>query len=106
MNRSAAVEKFYTSREWRRTRAEFLKARGGICEECWARGIVEAGSKDQPLEVHHKEPLTDRTVSDPAVALSWDNLQLLCKKCHDKKRQKEPIPRRWAVDDSGKVSPL
>ena len=106
MNKSASVEKFYTSRAWRRTRADFIQARGGICEECWARGIVEAGSKERPLEVHHKVPLTDSNVRDPEVALSWDNLQLLCKDCHDKKRAKEAQERRWTVDAEGRVAPL
>lgn len=78
-----------------------MKSKSGMCEECWQRGIIETGSPDRPLEVHHKVPLTDQTLNIPAIAYGWDNLQLLCKDCHDKKKQKQA--KRWEVDPDGRV---
>ena len=102
MNRSPEIEKFYVSRAWRSCRASFIKSRGGMCEECWKHGIIETGSKDRPLEVHHIIPLTDQNINNPAVTYSWNNLQLLCKDCHDKKKDKPP--KRWRVDPDGRVT--
>ena len=102
MHHDAAIERFYTTRAWKKCRAAFLQDRGGLCEKCLARGIIEAGSKDRPLEVHHKIPLTAENVNDPKVALNWDNLQLLCKDCHDE--EKDRVQKRWRVDEAGRVT--
>ena len=79
-----------------------MEARGNLCERCLKRGIIETGSKDRPLEVHHKIPLTAENLKDPKVALNWDNLELLCKTCHDTERDKKP--KRWTIDASGRVT--
>lgn len=76
--------------------------KGYLCERCLARGIIQPGSKEQPLEVHHKVPLTRDNVHDPEVALNWDNLELLCKRCHEEERTRKP--RRWRVDSAGRVT--
>ena len=101
MNRSPKVEAFYVSWKWRKCRKAFAKSKGNMCERCLARGIIEVGSKKQPLEAHHKIPLTDENVDDPKVALNWANLELLCKKCHDEERERES--KRWRVGPDGKV---
>lgn len=92
---------FYRSRTWRRCRDEFFRSRGGLCERCLARGIVNAGSKEMPLQVHHKQPLTKENISDPAVTLAWANLELLCKECHDAEHR--PTAPRWKVSPDGHV---
>ena len=102
MNRPASVEAFYVSWRWRKCRKEFAASKGNLCEKCLARGIIEAGSKDRPLEVHHKVPLTAENVNDPKVALNWDNLQLLCKDCHEE--EKDRVQKRWRVDAAGRVA--
>ena len=66
------------------------------------RGIIEAGSKDRPLEVHHKIPLTADNVRDPEISLNWDNLELLCKTCHDTERERKG-GKRWRVGPDGRV---
>ena len=93
---------FYRSRTWRKCRDEFVKARGGLCERCLARGIITAGSRTMPLQVHHKTPLTRENITNPEITLSWDNLQLLCKQCHDEEHAGEAA-RRWTVDEDGHV---
>ena len=102
MNRSAEVEAFYVSWTWRKCRKAFANSKGNLCERCLKRGIIEAGSKDRPLEVHHKIQLTAENVTDPKVALNWDNLELLCKRCHDEERTRKAM--RWKVGPDGHVT--
>lgn len=33
-------------------------------------------------QVHHRIYLTDANLRDPEVSLAWENLELLCDKCH------------------------
>jgi len=101
MNRSPAVESFYTSWIWRKCRTAFARSKGNLCERCLAKGIIEPGSKDRPLEVHHKVPLTADNVKNPDIALNWANLELLCKNCHDTERQRQQ--KRWRIGPDGRV---
>ena len=101
MNRTPAVEAFYRSWIWRRCRKAFAESKGNLCERCMKRGIINPGSKDRPLEVHHKVPLTADNVQDPEVALAWDNLELLCKDCHDAERERRE--KRWTIGADGRV---
>ena len=101
MNRSKEVEAFYTTWMWRRCRKAYAESKGNLCERCLERGIIEAGSKDRPLEVHHKIPLTAENYKDPKVALNWENLELLCKTCHD--AEKERKAKRWKICEDGRV---
>ena len=103
MNREPAVEAFYVSWAWRKCRAGFVAFKGGLCERCLQRGIINAGQPGRPLEAHHKIPLTAQNVNDPDVALNWDNLELLCKDCHDEERQRTEKGRRWRVTPEGAV---
>ena len=101
MSRSPEVERFYMSRKWRVCRTAFARSKGNLCEKCLAKGLINAGTKEQPLETHHIIPLDASTVHDPMIALSWDNLQLLCKACHDAERERKV--KRWKVDQDGRV---
>ena len=101
MNRSPEIEQFYTSWIWRKCRKAFVESKGNLCERCLRRGIIEPGSKDRPLEVHHKVPLTPENIKNADIALGWDNLELLCKKCHDEERERKP--KRWRIGPDGSV---
>ena len=101
MNRDPAIEAFYVSWTWRKCRKAFAESKGNLCERCLKRGVIESGSKARPLEVHHKVPLTADNLTDPAVALSWDNLKLLCKTCHDEERERRE--KRWRIGPDGRV---
>lgn len=101
MNRAKEVEQFYTSWTWRKCRKAFAESRGNLCERCMSRGIIEAGTPERPLEVHHKIPLTADNITDPKVSLSWDNLELLCKACHDAERKQRE--KRWRIGRDGSV---
>ena len=102
MNKIPDVEKFYTSWAWRKCRKAFATSKGNLCERCMQRGIIEAGSKDRPLEVHHKVPLTAENIKNPDIALGWNNLELLCKTCHDQERER--TQKRWRVMPDGSVT--
>ena len=69
---------FYKSKAWQRCRAGYIAYRrgvdGGLCEICG----------DQPgYIVHHKTHLTPQNINDANITLAWDNLQFVCKHCHD-----------------------
>ena len=78
-----------------------MKARGCMCERCLARGLIVVGTKQQPLEVHHKIPLTPENINNPDITLNWDNLELLCKDCHETERKR--TAKRWRVNEDGRV---
>ena len=101
MNKSAEVEAFYVSWTWRRCRKAFLEFKGNLCEECLKKGIINPGTKEQPLEVHHKIPLTEENIKDPSITLNWDNMEATCKKHHDMKKNRKE--KRWKVGPDGKV---
>ncbi len=104
-NMREAIQPFYSSRAWKNCRAEYVKSVGGLCERCRQRGIINAGSKKRPLEVHHKIRLTAANINDPRVTLNWDNLELLCKDCHDEEREKKNVVRRWRCGPDGRLMP-
>ncbi|MBO7669855.1 MAG: HNH endonuclease [Oscillospiraceae bacterium] len=91
---------FYRSVAWQKCRAAFISSRGGLCERCLSRGLCVAGS-----DVHHKIKLTPKNISDPDVTLSWSNLELLCRRCHQEIHAQR-TERRWSVDETGALIAL
>lgn len=97
------AEWFYKSSAWRRCRRAYIAERksidGGLCEECRANlGYI----------VHHKKELTAQNIHDPEIALSFDNLEFVCKGCHDKIHEycgQETRKSRCVFDDNGNVIP-
>ena len=85
---------FYKSHVWKKCKKAYANSRSGLCERCAARGLIVPGE-----EVHHKKHLTPENITDPAVALNWNNLELLCKDCHISEHRR----KRWRVDESGHV---
>jgi 5-methylcytosine-specific restriction enzyme A len=76
---AARVEanRFYSSTRWRSLRKAFL-AEHPLCEDCRAAGRVTPA-----IDVHH---VLDRK-PNPDKAFDWDNLQALCRECHNAKRR-------------------
>jgi 5-methylcytosine-specific restriction enzyme A len=68
--------RFYASTLWRQLRAAFLAA-NPLCDECSRHGRTEVAT-----DVHH---LKERK-THPHLSLEWDNLQALCRRCHNAKR--------------------
>ena len=87
---------FYKSREWLKCRAAYSSSVGGLCERCKAKGIIVPG-----YIVHHKDYITPENLSDPSIALSFDNLELLCLKCHNIEHFKRK--QRYTVGENGAI---
>lgn len=51
--------------------------------------------------VHHKVHLTPENINNPEVALSFRNLQLVCRQCHAEIHGKKK--KRYKVDEFGRV---
>lgn len=80
---------------WIKCSRGYKKEKGGICERCAKKGLIVPGR-----EVHHKIKLTPENINDPAIALNWDNLELLCKDCHLMEHERV----RWRCDQNGHVT--
>lgn len=64
---------FYRSKAWEATRDAYMETRHHVCERCGQPAAI----------VHHKLYLTAENVNDPEVALGFDNLEALCRRCHN-----------------------
>lgn len=75
----AYAKPLYDSPAWQKCRALYIANRikidGGLCEECHSRaGYI----------VHHRIMINESNVKDPNVTLNHDNLEYVCKYCHDR----------------------
>ena len=91
---------FYKTFKWKKCREGYMKHARGLCEECLKKGLIV------PAEiVHHKIPLNADNMNDPSIALSWDNLEAVCRlhhaEIHEGQNRK---PRRYNVDMFGRVT--
>ena len=83
---------FYKTKEWDHKRREILQRDHHACVECKRRGRYT-----QANTVHHIVHLK----SAPELALENDNLESLCRDCHEKIHEKENVkknfwtPERW-----------
>ena len=90
------AEKFYKSKQWQRCRANYYKKAGGLCEACLQKGYIVPGEI-----VHHKIVLNASNINDLNVTMNFDNLELLCRKCHGEEHGKNI--KRYTVDELGRV---
>lgn len=68
--------RFYNSKEWRILSAKYTQDKKYRCEQC---GKIAT-------EVHHKEPIQSET--GWSLRLDYNNLELLCKDCHNKRHNR------------------
>ena len=94
---SKQTESFYFSIAWQRCREAYGKSKHNLCERCAAKGIITPGEI-----VHHKVPVTPRNMTDPSITVNWDNLQLLCRKCHAEVHGQKT--RRYIIGEDGHVT--
>ncbi len=71
---------------------------GGLCERCLAKGLIVPG-----YIVHHKIHLTEDNYKDPSVAFNFNNLEYLCKTCHEQEHFKTMMKPRFKIGDNGEV---
>ena len=92
------AEKFYKSPAWKNTAQAYMKSRSYLCERCLRRGI------QRPAEiVHHKTHLSPENISVPEIALSWDNLEAVCRECHSELHNNGLTKRPYRFDSAGRV---
>ena len=72
--------KIYNSTRWRKIRKYILKRDGGICQIC--------GRSEKSMIVDHI-----KEIKDGGEPYSYDNLQTLCKSCHNIKTAREVANR-------------
>ena len=89
---------FYKSAAWLKCREGYIKSVGGYCEDCMARGIYKPG-----VVVHHIVPLTPDNIRDPAIALGYGNLRLVCQDCHA--AEHHPSGLRFRFGPDGEILP-
>ena len=68
--------RFYNSVEWRTLSAKYTQDKGYRCEHC----------KAMATEVHHKKPI--QTPEGWELRLDYDNLELLCVRCHNDRHER------------------
>ncbi len=68
--------RFYNSKEWRILSAKYTQDKGYKCECCQAIAT----------EVHHKK--TIQTPDGWELRLDYNNLELLCKSCHNERHDR------------------
>ena len=88
-------QSFYNSAAWKKCRSAYIKQAGGLCERCKAKGLIVAGDA-----VHHKIYITPDNITDPNITLNPNNLELLCRSCHEIEHRRR---RRYTVDKYGRV---
>ena len=77
MHSDPDIERFYKTYAWKKSRESFLKEKGGLCEICLSKGLIEPA-----VHVHHRKPITPENLNDPSVTLDHSNLMALCEQCH------------------------
>lgn len=78
MKKPKVLHNFYKSPAWLAAREVKIMSVNGLCERCGQIGI----------EVHHKERLTIDNVIDTSISLNQENLELLCRECHNQEHER------------------
>ena len=107
------AREFYSGKAWQDCRNEYMKKAHYLCEECLKQGIYKPA-----VYVHHIIEIDPVTIEKPEIALNFDNLEAVCRACHDKihdnrgrwskineaKRKKKLAQSRYIVDENGRVT--
>lgn len=67
-------QEFYDSKAWKKVSRLYMASRNYVCERCGGVAVI----------CHHKQYLTPANINNPDITLSFDNLECLCKDCHNK----------------------
>lgn len=91
---------FYKSKAWQQCRASYL-SKHSLCERCLEKGLIV------PAEiVHHKIYLNEENYKDPSVSLNHENLEAVCKTCHNQEHMSNAHEQRWRFNAAGELETL
>lgn len=83
------IREFYNSHAWQKQRKFKMQLENYRCARCG--GVAE--------DVHHKITLTDTNVNNQEIAMNLDNLECLCRNCHNKETHGKPT--NYLFDSNG-----
>lgn len=103
---------FYNSKAWKTVRKNVWIRQQLLCARCYKPVYVDGISRWLPKDkrrtgiVHHKIYLDNINVSDPNVTLNPDNLEGICKECHELEHHQDISTRNdYLFDDNGNLLP-
>lgn len=87
------IAKKYKTKKWQKLRQQKLIL-NPLCERCDKKEI-----KNPAYFIHHKEYVTDENYMDDSVFFNIDNLESLCKKCHNEEHFADK--EEYTFDENG-----
>ena len=104
---------FYNSKAWQDVRKTIWLKQNLLCNRChrpvYVDGISEYIPKGQRRTgiVHHKIYLDESNIDDKGITLGEDNLEGLCKECHEKEHTKGQCTRdNYYFDEDGNLKTI
>ncbi len=87
----AYAKAFYTGKAWKKLSRLYMTMKNYICERCGKPGEI----------CHHKTYITPHNIHDINITLNIDNLECLCKDCHNKEHFLQET--KSIFDENGQV---
>ena len=101
---------FYQSKAWKEVRKNIWIKQNLLCNRCYKPVYVDGLSPYIPKEkrrtgiVHHKIYLNESNVTDDKIALDENNLEGICKACHEKEHHQDQVTRPdYQFDELGNL---
>ncbi len=103
-------KKFYNSKLWNQVKNNVWLKQHLLCNRCGKPVYVDGLSDWLPKDkrrigiVHHIEYLNDMNIYDDNLTINEDNLEGLCKDCHEQEHHKPTSIRdNYMFDDNGNL---
>lgn len=105
-----ARKDFYKSRLWKQVKNNIWLKQSCLCAICHRPVYVDGISDYIPREyrrtgiVHHKVFLNDVNLDDENISIAEDNLEGVCKDCHEKLHHTDVVTRQgYIFDEEGNL---
>ena len=101
---------FYQSKVWKTVKNNVWLKQDLLCNRChkpvYVSGLSEylPRSKRRTGIVHHKIYLDNTNIYDENITLNEDNLEGICKDCHEKEHHQDQVTRKeYKFDENGNL---
>lgn len=105
-----ARKKFYNSKAWKDVRKTIWLKQNLLCNRCHKPVYIDGLSDYIPKEnrrtgiVHHKIYLNDTNIYDDNITLDENNLEGICKECHELEHHQDvSIRKNYIFDAEGNI---